>query len=74
MMSTVSSMSSPKSALTLLLLCVCVAAFKRPRFKRVGMKRAKKSKTAMTHAEQLIKEQIAAAGGGHTPAPRAVGA
>ena len=62
-------MSSPKSALTLLLLCKCVAAFKRPRFKRVGMKRAKKSKTAMAQAEQLIKEQIAAAGGGQAPAP-----
>ena len=32
---------------------MCVAAFKRPRFKKVGMKRAKKTKIEVKQAEQL---------------------
>ena len=73
-MSTVFSMSSPKSALTLLLLCECVAAFKRPRFKRVGMKRAKKTKPVIAEAENLMQERIAVAGpgGGQAADPAAL--
>ena len=51
--------------------CVVLAAFKRPRFKRVGMKRAKKTKIEVKQTEQLMQERIAAAGGGQAldPAP-----
>ena len=51
------------------LQCVVLAAFKRPRFKRVGMKRAKKTKIEVKQTEQLTMEQIATTGGGQAPAP-----
>ena len=54
-------------------LTACVwnalTAFKRPRFKKVGMKRAKKAKTAVAQAEQLMQARIAVAEGGQAPAP-----
>ena len=54
------------------LLCECVAAFKRPRFKRVGMKRAKKTKPVIAEAENLMQERIAVAGGGQAADPAAL--
>ena len=51
------------------LQCVVLAAFKRPRFKRVGMKRAKKTKIEVKQTEQLTMQQIATTGGGQAPAP-----
>ena len=48
-------LSCPNIALTLLLLCVCVAVFKRPRFKKVGMKRAKKTKVEVAQAELVMQ-------------------
>ena len=66
---TVSMLAFPNNALTLLVLCECVAAFKRPRFKKVGMKRAKKAKPAVAQAEQLMQSRIAAVGGGQAPDP-----
>ena len=65
---TVSRFSCPNIALTLLLLCVCATAFKRPRFKKVGMKRAKKAKKEVAEAEQLMQGRMAVAGGGQVPA------
>ena len=49
--------------------CDVLAAFKRPRFKRVGMKRAKKTKIEVTQAKSIMQERIAAAGGGQAPDP-----
>ena len=70
---TVSMLAFPNNALTLLVLCKCVAVFKRPRYKKVGMKRAKKTKIEVKQTEQLTMEQICTAGGGqpgqaHAPA------
>ena len=45
-----------------------LAAFKRPRFKRVGMKRAKKMKTMVAAAEETLRARMAGAGGGQAPA------
>ena len=69
---TVSRVSYPKTELTLPLLCNCAAAFKRPRFKRVGMKRAKKSKIVVAEAESMMQQRIAVAGGGQAADPAAL--
>ena len=61
---TVSMLACPKIALTSCLLRNALAAFKRPRFKKVGMRRAKKTKTDVTQTEEIINEKIAAAKGG----------
>ena len=61
---TVSMLACPKIALTSCLLRNALAAFKRPRFKKVGMRRAKKTKTDVTQTEEIINERIAAAKGG----------
>ena len=45
-----------------------LAGFKRPRFKKIGMRRAKKTKLAVAEAEKLMAARMAAAGGGQVPA------
>ena len=51
------------------IVCACVlAGFKRPRFKKIGMRRAKKTKLAVAEAEELMAARMAAAGGGQVPA------
>ena len=51
------------------LQCVVLAAFKRPRFKKVGMRRAKKAKIEVDQAEIVMQERIAVAGGGQAAVP-----
>ena len=66
---TVSMLACPKIALTSCLLRNVLAAFKRPRFKKVGMRRAKKAKIEVAQAEILMQERIAVAGGDQAADP-----
>ena len=62
-------LACPKFALTSCLLRNVLAVFKRPRFKKVGMKRAKKAKIEVDQAETIVQERIAVAGGDQAAVP-----